>query len=387
MQDLVAVAEHQRAKAVPLRLEDPARRPSGSSPTRLASIGRTGGLTGVTRRTLRESRAVAAARVQVASAVASSCSRRRAARASAASCSCARGATFELARRMQRRRRAARRGLQLPLVALLPRQAHLRAALRGAARRLPGRARDHARTAGSCAPETRDHARATCARSRACRSTPPSARYARAAARDAAALRARLPRGRARSCCSAASRRRSTSTCCSRCSAARCCFPGDFVGRGDMSRGGLLLRAAHAGVELDYAPVDGADATRRAAGAPAEGRSGPARSGDRGPPRRSRGHPRGPSGRFRAGEPLTQPPPAPEGRRRRGRAPCRSARSACGEREGRGAARRGRPAGHLQPDAAGRVRRARARARSAPALAALASRTASTAAGPRSRSR
>jgi hypothetical protein len=35
-------------------------------------------------------------------------------------------------------------------------------------------------------------------------------------------------------------------------------FPGDFVGRGDMSRGGLLLRAARAGVELDYAAVDGA---------------------------------------------------------------------------------------------------------------------------------
>ena len=35
-------------------------------------------------------------------------------------------------------------------------------------------------------------------------------------------------------------------------------FPVDFVGRGDMSRGGLLLRAARAGVELDYRPLDGA---------------------------------------------------------------------------------------------------------------------------------
>ena len=35
-------------------------------------------------------------------------------------------------------------------------------------------------------------------------------------------------------------------------------FPHDFVGRGDMSRGGLLLRAASAGTELAYAPVDGA---------------------------------------------------------------------------------------------------------------------------------
>jgi hypothetical protein len=35
-------------------------------------------------------------------------------------------------------------------------------------------------------------------------------------------------------------------------------FPRDFVGRGDMSRGGLLLRAARSGVELDYRPIDGA---------------------------------------------------------------------------------------------------------------------------------
>ncbi len=35
-------------------------------------------------------------------------------------------------------------------------------------------------------------------------------------------------------------------------------FPIDFVGRGDMSRGGLLLRCARAGEELPYAPVLGA---------------------------------------------------------------------------------------------------------------------------------
>jgi hypothetical protein len=39
---------------------------------------------------------------------------------------------------------------------------------------------------------------------------------------------------------------------------ARLLFPVDFVGRGDMSRGGLLLRAVHAGSELPYAPVAGA---------------------------------------------------------------------------------------------------------------------------------
>jgi hypothetical protein len=38
----------------------------------------------------------------------------------------------------------------------------------------------------------------------------------------------------------------------------RLVFPADFVGRGDMSRGGLLLRAAAAGQELDYVPVLGA---------------------------------------------------------------------------------------------------------------------------------
>jgi hypothetical protein len=38
----------------------------------------------------------------------------------------------------------------------------------------------------------------------------------------------------------------------------RLLFPVDFVGRGDMSRGGLLLRAAHSREELTYAPVAGA---------------------------------------------------------------------------------------------------------------------------------
>lgn len=35
-------------------------------------------------------------------------------------------------------------------------------------------------------------------------------------------------------------------------------FPSEFVGRGDMSRGGLMLRAAASGQELDYIPVAGA---------------------------------------------------------------------------------------------------------------------------------
>ena len=35
-------------------------------------------------------------------------------------------------------------------------------------------------------------------------------------------------------------------------------FPTEFIGRGDMSRGGLLLRCVDAGCELQYAPLTGA---------------------------------------------------------------------------------------------------------------------------------
>lgn len=38
----------------------------------------------------------------------------------------------------------------------------------------------------------------------------------------------------------------------------RLLFPAEFVGRGDMSRGGLMLRCAAAGQELTYVPVAGA---------------------------------------------------------------------------------------------------------------------------------
>lgn len=40
--------------------------------------------------------------------------------------------------------------------------------------------------------------------------------------------------------------------------AERLLFPADFVGRGDMSRGGLMLRHARSRVELPYIPVQGA---------------------------------------------------------------------------------------------------------------------------------
>lgn len=38
----------------------------------------------------------------------------------------------------------------------------------------------------------------------------------------------------------------------------RLLFPSDFVGRGDMSRGGLMLRCARSGAELAYTPAQGA---------------------------------------------------------------------------------------------------------------------------------
>jgi hypothetical protein len=38
----------------------------------------------------------------------------------------------------------------------------------------------------------------------------------------------------------------------------RLMFPPDFVGRGDMSRGGLMLRRVADGIELEYAPLAGA---------------------------------------------------------------------------------------------------------------------------------
>jgi hypothetical protein len=42
----------------------------------------------------------------------------------------------------------------------------------------------------------------------------------------------------------------------------RLCFPSAFIGRGDMSRGGLMLRCAEAGTELEYVALRSA-ATRR----------------------------------------------------------------------------------------------------------------------------
>lgn len=66
----------------------------------------------------------------------------------------------------------------------------------------------------------------------------------------------------------------------------RLLFPPDFIGRGDMSRGSLMLQAARAGKELAYAPIQGSERHgRRAAGvsptrrAMASARSNPASTG------------------------------------------------------------------------------------------------------------
>lgn len=50
----------------------------------------------------------------------------------------------------------------------------------------------------------------------------------------------------------------------------RLVFPADFVGRGDMSRGGLMLRCARTGDELSYIAVEGS--TRRGRRVPKLGR-------------------------------------------------------------------------------------------------------------------
>jgi hypothetical protein len=76
-------------------------------------------------------------------------------------------------------------------------------------------------------------------------------------------------------------------------------FPVDFVGRGDMSRGGLLLRAVRAGVELPYVKVEGAvlhgGRPPRLEPATGRGRSGAASSGGRSGTSRSSGE-AGPGG-------------------------------------------------------------------------------------------
>jgi hypothetical protein len=82
-------------------------------------------------------------------------------------------------------------------------------------------------------------------------------RYVRPLRADAQALRARLPRGADVVLLGSIATPKYVDVLTS-VFGRSLLFPGQFVGRGDMSRGGLLLRAASAGTELDYQPVDGA---------------------------------------------------------------------------------------------------------------------------------
>ena len=81
-------------------------------------------------------------------------------------------------------------------------------------------------------------------------------RYRQPLARDAAVLAENLGGGRAVLLGSVATAK--YSDILSAAVGERLVFPSAFVGRGDMSRGGLLLRAVDDGRELEYVPVAGA---------------------------------------------------------------------------------------------------------------------------------
>jgi hypothetical protein len=96
-------------------------------------------------------------------------------------------------------------------------------------------------------------------------------RYAEPLRSDAVALRARLPRDAQVVLLGSIATSKYTDVLLGAFGAGLS-FPRDFVGRGDMSRGGMLLRAARAGEELAYQPLDGAERRgRRAAKLPALG--------------------------------------------------------------------------------------------------------------------
>ena len=192
-----------------------------------------------------------------------------------------------------RRRRAARRGLQLPERPLLSRQAHAMPGASRAARLRSGRPRHHDRPRPRL-PETPRHRATICARLAAgATSTWRTSAYAEPSRATPSCWPASLSAhpGRARSSCSAASRRGKYVDVLARPLGDRLRFPAEFVGRGDMSRGGLMLRAADDG------------ASSRTCPSPAPCVAGRARRGSRRPVGRlligpGVGHPRGPSGRF-----------------------------------------------------------------------------------------
>ena len=128
--------------------------------------------------------------------------------------------------------------------------------VRGAARGAARRARHHPQRRAGAAGDARQPGDLRELRPRRHRRGQP------AVPRPARARRPRARRGRrARDCDRAPGQHRdraSTWTCCTQSSATACSFRSDFVGRGDMSRGGLMLRCAATGGSCEYAPVPGA---------------------------------------------------------------------------------------------------------------------------------
>ena len=160
------------------------------------------------------------------------------------------------------RRRADRRRLQLHERAVFPREACLRARVCAAAGSTVGDlGRRRASSSRRAPASARRRTPVTLARVYAPLRVSTWQPTIRGIGGRSSAAPARSPPTSARSatsCCSAASLRRSTWTSCRGSSATRLLFPADFVGRGDMSRGGLLLRCVTAGEELHYVPVAGA---------------------------------------------------------------------------------------------------------------------------------
>ena len=202
---------------------------------------------------------------------ASSCSLRRAAPASARGSS-ARGGVVRSRAAAPRRGRADRRGLLVPLRSLLSRQAHLRPGVRARSARSRAHPRHHAdRGAG---PAQTVVTRSGLRRFAAVDIGAGEPRFRRPVPPGRATARRVDPEATRRSCCWGRSRAAKYYEVVADVFGERLLFPPDFVGRGDMSRGGLLLRAARSGEEASLSP----DPRRGAQGRPA--REAPADPGN-----------------------------------------------------------------------------------------------------------
>lgn len=84
---------------------------------------------------------------------------------------------------------------------------------------------------------------------------PKDARYRESLCRDASALAGALPTGSKVVLLGSIASPKYIQPLLD-CFGADLLFPREFVGRGDMSRGGLMLRCVQAGLELEYVPVE-----------------------------------------------------------------------------------------------------------------------------------